>query len=103
MAKQKNPSGRIRLVYRRSSMLLKCMVLVTILLSTAALLALTVSLQQVRRETEDLRSQAAQLEEENDQLEQDISLLGTIESIKKIAAEQLGLVDPDTEFFSPTE
>lgn len=103
MAKQNNPSGRIRLVYRRSSMLLKCVVLVTILVSTAALLALSVSLHKVRQETEELRLQAAQLEEENDQLAQDISLLGTIESIKKIAAEQLGLVDPDTEFFSPTE
>ena len=103
MTKRKNPFGRIRLVYRRSSMFLKCVVLVTILLSTAALLALTVSLQQIRQQTETLRAQAAELEEENEQLAEDISLLGTIESIKRIATEELGLVDPDTEFFSPVE
>ena len=35
-----NPFHRIRLVYRRSSLFLKILVLVTILASTAALLAL---------------------------------------------------------------
>ena len=39
MAKQ-NPFQRIRLVYRRSPLLLKILVLVTILASAAALLAL---------------------------------------------------------------
>ena len=39
MAKR-NPFQRIRLVYRRSPMLLKILVLVTILVSAAALLAL---------------------------------------------------------------
>ena len=37
------------------------------------------------------------------QLEEDIGLLGTVESIKKIANEVLGLVDPDTIIFGTGE
>lgn len=103
MANRKNPFSRIRLVYRRSSPLLKCVVLVTIVLSTAALLTLSVSIRQTRQQAENLRAQAAQLEEENQQLEQSIAELGTVESIKRIALEELDLVDPDTEFFYPVE
>lgn len=103
MASLKTPFGRIRLVYRRSSMLLKCVVLVTIVLSTVALLSLGVSIRQTRQKTENLQSQAVQLEEENQQLEQNIASIGTVESIKRIALEELDLVDPDTEFFYPVE
>ena len=103
MAKRKNPLSRIRLVYRRSSPLLKCVVLAAIVLSTAALLALGISIRQTRSETESLRLEAARLEEENQQLQENIAELGTIQSIKRIAVEELGLVDPDTEFFYPTE
>ena len=103
MAKIKNPFRRIRLVYRRSSPLLKCVVLATIVLCTAALLVMTVTIQKTRKQTEELRVQAAQLEEENRQLAQNIAELGTIQSIKRIATEELGLVDPDTEFFYPVE
>lgn len=103
MAKRKNPLSRIRLVYRRSSPLLKCVVLAAIVLSTAALLMLAISIRQTRGETESLRAEAARLEEENQQLQENITELGTVQSIKRIAVEELGLVDPDTEFFIPAE
>lgn len=103
MTKRKNPFSRIRLVYRRSSALLKCVVLVTIVFSTAALVMLGISLKQTRQQTQTLRGQAVQIQEENRQLTEDIAGLGTMDSIKKIAEEELGLVDPDTEFFRPVD
>lgn len=99
----KNPFRRIRLVYRRSSTLLKCVILATIVLSAAALLAIRSSILQTQAEAEALRAQAAILEQENGRLEKSIAELGTIQSIKSIATAQLGLVDPGTEFFTPAD
>ena len=103
MAKRKNLLGRIRLVYGRSSPLLKCVVLATIVLSTAALLILRSSIRELKQNTDRLRAEAAQLEQQNQKLEKSIAELGTIQSIKRIAGEELGLVDPDSVFFEPVE
>jgi len=103
MANRKNPFSRIRLVYRRSSPLLKCVVLAAIVLATVALLTLHGSIRQYRQQTEQLRTQAARLEEENRQLQEYIAEVGTIQSIKRIAKEELDLIDPDAEFFYPVE
>ena len=61
MAAKRNPFHRIRLVYRRSSTLLKCVVLATILLSTAALVILRTSIQAEKSQQAQLQEQAAQL------------------------------------------
>ena len=103
MAKRKNLLGRIRLVYGRTSPLLKCVVLATIVLSTAALLILRSSIRELKQNTDRLRAEAAQLEQQNQKLEKSIAELGTIQSIKRIAGEELGLVDPDSVFFEPVE
>lgn len=103
MAKRKNPLSRIRLVYRRSSPLLKCVVLAAIVLSTVAILTLRSSILELRSSTESLRAEAAGLEQENQKLEQSIAELGTVQSIKRIAREKLGLVDPDSVFFDPVK
>ena len=99
MANRFKPFSRIRLVYRRSSLLLKCVVLVAILLSTAALLTIRYSIRSSQQELEQLRNQAARLEQENQQLDQQTSELGTVDSIKQIAQEELDLVDPDAIIF----
>ena len=99
MANRFNPFSRIRLVYRRSSLLLKCVVLVAILLSTAALLTIRYSIRSSQQELEQLRNQAARLEQENQQLDQQTGELGTVDSIKQIAQEELDLVDPDAIIF----
>ena len=96
MSNRKKTFSRIRLVYRRSSTLLKCVVLTAIVLSTVALVALYFTISETRQQTEDLRIQAARLEQENQQLTQAIAEAGTVQSIKRIAMEELGLVDPDT-------
>lgn len=102
MNKKRNPFSHIRFVYRRSSTLVKCVVLVTIVLSTVALLTLRISIQSAQKQQEDLKQQAAQLELENRILTQNIAELGTVESVKRIATLQLGLVDPNSQFFTPS-
>lgn len=102
MAAKRNPFHRIRLVYRRSSTLLKCVVLATILLSTAALVILRTSIQSEKAQQAQLQEQAAQLEQENQMLTRYIAELGTVQSVKRIATLELGLIDPDSQFFTPS-
>ena len=92
---------RIRLVHRRSSTLLKCVVLAAIVFSTVCLVALRVSIQQQRQKTEELRIQAAALEKRNERLKLYMSELNTVEGVRRVAMEQLGLVSPGTIFFQP--
>lgn len=100
MAKR-NPFHRIRLVYQRSSLLLKVLILVTILVSAAALLVLRGAMQGYRQQSQALQSQAADLLQENTQLTQYIAELGTKDSIRRIATEELDLMDPGAQFFDP--
>jgi len=100
MAKKRKP---IRFVYRRSSPLLKCVVLTAIVLCTAAALTLRAAIKQEWKIFDSWRSQAAGLEQENQKLEQSIAELGTKQSILNIAKEKLGLVDSDSIFFNPVE
>lgn len=97
----KNPFRHIRLVYRRSSLLVKCVVLAAILLSTVALVTLRMTAQEAQAKTNELRQQAAVLEQENQQLTQNVAELDTVQGVRRIATEILGLVDPDTVFFQP--
>lgn len=94
---------RIRLVYRRGSTLAKVVILSAIVLSTAALLTLQSTIQSTQAQAEDMRSQAAKLEQENDRLQQDISELGSLDSMENIAQDELGLVDPDTVIVVPKQ
>ena len=98
---RRNPFHRIRLVYRRSPMILKILVLVTILASAAALLALRGSMLSYQQQSQVLQSQAAALQQENAELAARIAELGTKDSIRRIATEELGLMDPGAHFFDP--
>ena len=102
MAKQ-SPFHRIRLVFGRSSVLIKILVLVTILVSAAALLALRTKIVAYQQQSQALQTQAIQLQMENEDLNQRIAEIGTKDSIRRIAIEELGLADPYTEFFDPGE
>ncbi len=99
----KNPFENIKLSYRRSSPLLKCVLLGMVVLCTAALITLFSVISDYRQSTENLRNQVQQLEKENAVLTQYIQQLGTDESIRRIAREELGLVDEGTTFFTPAE
>lgn len=100
MAKRKNPFSRIRLVYRRSKPLTKMVVTVAIVLSMAALISLGIAKHAANQRVNELQKQTQALAQENEQLREDISQLGTLESIQKIAREVLDLVMPGTVFFS---
>ena len=101
MAAGENPLRRIRLVYRRSSNTLKIVVIVALVLGTLSLLMLRGAILRMEQKTEELRQQAAVLEQENEKLEKSISQLGTVQSVTELAEQLLGLVDPNTVIFSP--
>ena len=97
-----NPFKHIRVVYRRSSILVKSVVLATLVLSILALIVLRISIQSNQGHQANLQQQAAVLEQENRALTKQIAELGTVESVKRIATLELGLVDPDSQFFTPS-
>ena len=103
MATTKNPLGRIRLVYQRTTPLVKVLVITALVICTITLLGLTLAISDAKAELEQNRQTAAKLEQENAALTEDIGQLGTIESIKDLARRFLGLFDPDTIIFSPED
>ncbi len=103
MAAGYNPLRRIRLVYRRSSTLLKCVVLAAIVLCSTVLLCLRFAILDAKEQAEAQRLEAAELEKENSALEASISQLGTVQSVTDLAGKLLGLVDPDTVIFLPEQ
>jgi len=101
MAANKNPFRRIRLVYHRSSLLTKTVVLTTLVVCTATLLTLTIGIRAARDAESESRKEAAALEQENSALAEKIDSIGSVEGDKQIAQDELGLVDPDTVVFTP--
>ena len=101
MAAQFNIGRKIQIVFRPSTTLLKVVVSVLIVFSTAALIALSWVRQSIQVQTEDLRQEAMALEQENKDLENKIGILGSVQSVEEIAQEELGLVKPDTVLISP--
>ena len=92
---------RIRFVYRRSSNFTKTVVMSAIVLSVAALVALSISIHAANVRIEELEDQAIQLEQEGNTLQDKIGALGTAESIWDIAREIFGYVFPDTVIVKP--
>ncbi len=101
MGKLQSALSRIRLVYKRSRTSTKVVVLCAIVLSTVTLLSLRASLLETQARTDALRDQAAQLEQENENLSDKIGELGSVDSVEDIAKEELDLVNPDTTIFQP--
>lgn len=94
---------RIRLVYRQSSTLSKVLVLSVIVVALAALLTLHLTISSTRENTAVLADQAAALEQNNQELEEDIDSLGTADSVVEIAQKLWDLVFPDTVVIEPEE
>lgn len=103
MTNQARQKGQFRLVFRRSPMLLKCVVLTAVALSTVTLLTVNTMTQQLQSQADAYRQQAAQLEQDNRKLALHLSQLGTVQGVKHIANEKLGLVDPNDFFFKPVD
>lgn len=84
------------LVYQPTSPLVNVIVTATIALCTVTLIALRITQTENRQELALLHNQAAAIEQENAELSDRINALGSVASFRQIAAEELGLVDPDT-------
>ena len=101
MVKIKNPFHGVKVEYTRSHPATKIVVIVLILVCTAALITLSWSGNQLRREIAELRSEAAQLEAENAELKEKIDNLGSVDGVANIAEDELEMVDPNTIIIDP--
>lgn len=101
MAEEKKKKEKVQIIWRSGSKLLKILVVVLIALSAAALGALWWVQNDVNRQTEKMREEAAAIQYENEKLEQKIEDLGSAQSIQDIAREELGMVSPDTVLINP--
>lgn len=97
----KQTKPKLRLVMRSGSTALKIVMVVLIVFSMAALTALAWVRGSIRSQVEDLRQEAAALEQENRELQEKIDALGSVQSVQDIAQEELGLVNPDTVLIQP--
>lgn len=96
MEEKKLQVGNVQVVVRPTSMLLKALVIVLIVFSMAAMGALAWVQTGLRRQTEDMRAQAVVLDRENQKLKDRLENPDDVQTVKDIAKEELGLVDPDT-------
>ena len=96
MKKREHQFGKVKVIFHPSSRALKIAVITLIVFSMIALTALTWVKISIHNRTEDMRAEAAILGEENALLEEKIENIGTLESIKQLALEFLGLADPDS-------
>ena len=88
--------SKTQLQYRRTPTLHKVVVAAAIVLSSVTLFTLRLVQWESEEQAADLRSQVAAMEQRIDDLRGDIDELGTADSIREIAREELGLVDPAT-------
>ena len=101
MAKIKDKFKLIKLRLRSSPRSTKIMLIVAIVFAMTALIALRMAITDLNNRTEALRDKAAALEQENKDLQENIGILGSVQSIIQIARDELGLVDPDTVILGP--
>jgi cell division protein FtsB len=88
-------------VIHPSSRSLKIAIIVLIVFSMIALTALSWVRTSIRNRTEDMRQEAAALEDENADLKERLENPDALENIMELARELLGLVDPDTILIDP--
>ena len=99
MANFKKMISKVRFVRRRSGKWTIIAIIIAIVLSMGSLTALHLSMSQLKNRTEDLRDKAAQLEAENEDLQEDIEQVDSIQGIVEIAEKELGLAQPDAVFY----
>ena len=96
MAKKSTQSKYVKVEVRPASHILKIILILLILFSIVALIALRWVHNGILTQIEELKDEASGLEYANEVLDQKTEELGSVQSIQDIAKEELGLVDPDT-------
>jgi cell division protein FtsL len=81
---------------RPASNILKIILIILILFSIVALIALRWVHNGILTQIDELKDEASGLEYANEVLDKKTEELGSVQSIQDIAKEELGLVDPDT-------
>ncbi len=101
MEEKKVTIKNVQLILRPSTPLLKILVVLLIVFSMAALIALGIVQHRLSDQTEKLRWEASGLKQENQDYAEKIANLGSVTSVEEIAREELGLVRPDTIIIKP--
>ena len=96
MAKKSTQSKYVKVEVRPASHILKIILILLILFSVVALVALRWVHNGILTQIDELKDEASGLEYANEVLDQKTEELGSVQSIQDIAKEELGLVDPDT-------
>ena len=96
MAKNTTPPKKVKLEIRPASNILKIVLIILILFSIVALVALRRVHNGILTQIDELKEEASGLEHANQVLDQKTEELGSVQSIQDIAKEELGLVDPNT-------
>lgn len=89
-------SKRWNLQFRHTPLLAKTVVTAAILVCTVTIATLHITINKTESELSALSRQVAALDQEHLVLTEKVEKLGTVESYLQIAAEELGLVEPDT-------
>lgn len=93
--------GSTRIVWNRSTPLLKVLILSLVVFSMLALAALSWVRLSVQSQIADTRTLAAQTAGQNRRLQERLADMESDEAIRAIASEELGLVDPDAVIIQP--
>lgn len=101
MAERKESLRKIRFIVRPATRKMKIIFVVLVLMCVAALAALGVIRSLIERETQAVLDQAAVLEQENADLSKKTEELGSSDSIRDIARDELDLVEPDMIIIEP--
>ena len=101
MKEKKNPFKNMKVVVRPSPPALKVVLILLILFSILALVALRWVTVGIQNRTEEMRDEAAAVQHEKEELEEKIGELGSVQSVKDIAQEELDLINPDTIVLDP--
>ena len=94
-------TGKFKVRLHSAPVKLKAVLIVLIVLSMAALVALRWVHNGIQTETQRKTEQAAAMEGENADLQEKIDNIGSVQSIRQIAQDELGLADPDTVLIHP--
>ena len=93
--------GKTQIIWNHSSALLKILVILLLVFSMVALVALNWVRISIANQTEAMRAEAAAVEAANQKLTERIENKDSQQVIRDIAKEKLGMVSPDTILIQP--
>ena len=96
MEERKLQIGKVQVILRHSSPILKAVVIVLIIFSMAAMGALMWVQAGLKNQIRGMTAEAAAIVSENEKLSSRLENPGDLKTIREIAEEELDLVTPDT-------